>query len=188
MVPTFLLAAVLVFSLLHLMPGDPAAVMLGDTATPEQVQALRVTMGFDKPFYVQFYRWFTGALQGDFGQSIFFHKPVLRVIRDRAEVSLFIAVLSMALTSSPASPSGDLGRLVQQLHRSDQLGGLDAGHVHAHLLPGPQPHAHLFRSCWAGCPARAFPSVVGAGTSGTFGISYFPASRWPRPTPPSSSA
>ena len=74
MVPTFLLASVLVFSLMHLMPGDPAGVMLGDTATPEEVQALRVTMGFDKPIYVQFFRWFTGVLRGDFqlnNQAVF---------------------------------------------------------------------------------------------------------------------
>ena len=68
-IPTFLLASVLVFSLMHLMPGDPAGVMLGDTATPEQVQALRSAMGFDRPIYVQFYRWFAGMLQGDFGNS-----------------------------------------------------------------------------------------------------------------------
>ena len=63
-------------------------------------------MGFDKPIYVQFSRWFTGVLQGDFGQSIFFHKPVLQVIRDRAEVSLFIAVLSMALIIVTGIPIG----------------------------------------------------------------------------------
>ena len=106
MIPTFLLASVLVFSLMHLMPGDPAAVMLGDTATPEQVQVLRETMGFDKPIYVQFSRWFTGVLHGDFGKSIFFHKPVLWVIRERAEVSLFIAVLSMALIVVTGIPIG----------------------------------------------------------------------------------
>src|SRR3974377_1079911 len=89
MVPTFLLASVLVFSFMHMMPGDPAGVMLGDTATPEQVQALREAMGFDRPIPVQFLRWFTGILQGDFGQSIFFHVPVLQVIRERAETSLF---------------------------------------------------------------------------------------------------
>ena len=106
MVPTFLLASVLVFSFMHMMPGDPAAVMLGDTATPEQVQALREVMGFDRPIQVQFLRWFTGILQGDFGQSIFFHVPVLQVIRERAETSLFVAVLSMALIVVVGIPIG----------------------------------------------------------------------------------
>jgi peptide/nickel transport system permease protein len=106
MIPTFLLACVLVFSFMHMMPGDPAGVMLGDTATPEQVQALREAMGFNQPITVQFLRWFTGILKGDFGQSIFFHKPVLRVILERSETSLFIAVLSMALIVVVGVPIG----------------------------------------------------------------------------------
>jgi len=106
MIPTFLLAAVLVFSFMHLMPGDPAGVMLGDSATPEQVQVLREAMGFDKPIYVQFLRWFSGLLRGDLGNSIFFHKPVLKVIWDRAEVSLLVACLSMALIIVIGIPIG----------------------------------------------------------------------------------
>jgi peptide/nickel transport system permease protein len=106
MIPTFLLASVLVFSFMHMMPGDPAGVMLGDTATPEQVQALRVVMGFDRPIPVQFLRWFTGIMKGDFGQSIFFHVPVLQIIRERAETSLFVAILSMALIVIVGIPIG----------------------------------------------------------------------------------
>jgi peptide/nickel transport system permease protein len=106
MVPTFLLASVLIFSFMHMMPGDPAGVMLGDSATPQQVQALREAMGFDRPISVQFVRWFTGILKGDFGESIFFRKPVLRVILERAETSLFIAVLSMALIVVVGIPIG----------------------------------------------------------------------------------
>jgi peptide/nickel transport system permease protein len=106
MIPTFLLASVLVFSFMHMMPGDPAGVMLGDTATPEQVQALREAMGFDRPIYVQFLKWFTGILQGNFGQSIFFHKPVLQIILERSETSLFIAILSMALIVVVGIPIG----------------------------------------------------------------------------------
>ena len=106
MIPTFLLASVLVFSFMHMMPGDPAGVMLGDTATPEQVQALREAMGFDRPIHVQFLKWFTGILQGNFGQSIFFHKPVLQIILERSETSLFIAILSMALIVVVGIPIG----------------------------------------------------------------------------------
>jgi len=106
MIPTFLLACMLVFSFMHLMPGDPAGVMLGDSATPEQVQALREAMGFDKPIHIQFLRWFSAMLQGDLGNSIFFHKPVLQIIWDRAEVSLFIACLSMTLIILIGIPIG----------------------------------------------------------------------------------
>ncbi len=106
MIPTFVLAAALVFSFMHLMPGDPAGVMLGDTATPEQVQALREAMGFDRPIYVQFARWFGGILHGDFGDSIFFHKPVLTLIAERSETSLWIAILSMVLIVVLGVPIG----------------------------------------------------------------------------------
>ena len=97
MIPTFLLAAVLVFLFMHLIPGDPASVMLGDMATVDQVVKLREEMGLNKPLYVQFGIWFTGMLKGDLGRSIFYEKPVLEVIAARAETSIFIAVFSMTI-------------------------------------------------------------------------------------------
>ena len=65
MIPTFLLAAVLVFFFMHLIPGDPASVMLGDMATVDQVEMLREEMGLNKPLYVQFAKWFVGVLKGE---------------------------------------------------------------------------------------------------------------------------
>ncbi len=106
MIPTFVLAAVLVFSFMHLMPGDPAAVMLGDSATEDQVIALRKEMGFDKPIYIQFFKWFSGILKGNLGTSIFFHKPVTEVILARAETSILIAIFSMTLIILVGIPIG----------------------------------------------------------------------------------
>ena len=106
MIPTFVLAAVLVFSFMHLMPGDPAAVMLGDSATEDQVIALRKEMGFDKPIYIQFFKWFSGIFKGDLGRSIFFHKPVAEVILARAETSILIAIFSMTLIILVGIPIG----------------------------------------------------------------------------------
>ena len=106
MIPTFILAAVLVFSFMHLMPGDPAAVMLGDSATEDQVIALRKAMGFDKPIYIQFFKWFSGILKGNLGMSIFFHKPVAEVILARAETSILIAIFSMTLIILVGIPIG----------------------------------------------------------------------------------
>ena len=97
MIPTFLLAAVLVFLSMHLIPGDPASVMLGDMATVDQIEKLREEMGLNKPIYVQFAIWFAGVLKGDLGKSIFFEKPVLQVIAARAETSIFIAAISMTI-------------------------------------------------------------------------------------------
>ena len=97
MIPTFILAAVLVFLSMHLIPGDPASVMLGDMATVDQIEKLREEMGLNKPVYVQFGIWFAGVLKGNLGRSIFFEKPVLQVIAARAETSIFIAAISMTI-------------------------------------------------------------------------------------------
>jgi peptide/nickel transport system permease protein len=97
MIPTFVLAAVLVFLSMHLIPGDPASVMLGDMATVDQIEKLREEMGLNKPVYVQFGIWFAGVLKGNLGRSIFFEKPVLQVIASRAETSIFIATISMMI-------------------------------------------------------------------------------------------
>ena len=108
MIPSLLLASVIVFSFIHLIPGDPAQIMLGDSATPEQVQGLREAMGLDRPLYVQYGKWLSGVIRGDFGNSIFFHRPVLDVILDRAETSVLIAILSMALIIFVGVPIGIL--------------------------------------------------------------------------------
>jgi peptide/nickel transport system permease protein len=95
LIPTLLLASMLVFLFIHLIPGDPAAVLLGDTATPEEIAALTAEMGLDKPIHVQYLYWLGNVLQGDFGTSIFFQKPVLSVIVDGAETSILLALMTM---------------------------------------------------------------------------------------------
>jgi len=97
MVPSLLLASILIFLFMHLMPGDPAAVMLGGSATQTQVEQLQEKMGLNKPLPVQYKEWIFKVFKGDLGTSIFFFKPVLEVIASRAETSIFIAVLSMIL-------------------------------------------------------------------------------------------
>ena len=120
MIPSLFLASVIVFSFIHFIPGDPAQVMLGDQATRERVQQLRESMGLDRPLYVQYAKWIGGVLRGDMGQSIFFHKPVLDVIADRAETSLLIAVFSMILIIVVGVPIGILSA-VRCNSRLDQL-------------------------------------------------------------------
>ena len=94
-IPTVLAASVLVFLFVHLIPGDPAAVLLGDAATPEEVAALSAEMGFDKPLWTQYFLWLGNVLQGDFGTSVFFGEPVLSVIADGAETSILLATMTM---------------------------------------------------------------------------------------------
>ncbi|MBS3788647.1 ABC transporter permease [Candidatus Bipolaricaulota bacterium] len=106
MIPSLLLAAVFVFSFIHLIPGNPAAVMLGTNATAEQVERLRKEMGLDRPIPIQFFEWLKGVFRGDFGDSIFYNKPVLQVIAGRAETSLFLGSISLFLVIGISIPIG----------------------------------------------------------------------------------
>jgi len=88
-------ASVIIFAFIHLIPGDPIYVLLGDTATPDQVDRLRRELGLDEPSVVQYLQWAGHALRGDLGQSIFFQAPVTRVIADGAETSILLATMTM---------------------------------------------------------------------------------------------
>ncbi|MFL5148691.1 MAG: ABC transporter permease, partial [Microvirga sp.] len=71
-IPVMLIVAVLVFLMLRLTPGDPAALIAGDNANTEQVALIRSRLGLDRPMFVQFFIWLGNILQGDFGESFFF--------------------------------------------------------------------------------------------------------------------
>ncbi|HVL70274.1 MAG TPA: ABC transporter permease [Beijerinckiaceae bacterium] len=94
------IVGVFVFLLLHLSPGDPAAIIAGDNATPESIAAIRQRLGLEDPLPVQFLRWATAVLQGDLGISIFSNEPVLKLIGERIEptVSLAATTLVVAVT------------------------------------------------------------------------------------------
>lgn len=88
-------ASVVVFAFIHAIPGDPIYVLLGDTATPDQIDRLRHELGLDEPIVVQYLQWAGHALRGDLGQSIFFRAPVTSVIADGAETSILLASMTM---------------------------------------------------------------------------------------------
>src|SRR5262249_32292957 len=89
--------AVFIFLLLHLSPGDPAAIIVGDNATQAQVDAIRKQLGLDDPLVVQFLRWTGGVLRGDFGTSIFSHEPVNKLIAQRIEPTVSLATTTLLL-------------------------------------------------------------------------------------------
>jgi peptide/nickel transport system permease protein len=91
------LVSILVFLLLRLAPGDPAAVLAGDNATPEQIAQLRVILGLDDALPVQFLRWFSQVLQGNLGVSVYSNEPVLSLIGQRAEATLSITFTTLLL-------------------------------------------------------------------------------------------
>ncbi|KNZ30729.1 MAG: peptide ABC transporter [Methylibium sp. NZG] len=92
-----LLVSLLVFMLLYLTPGDPAAVLAGDNATPEQIATLRASMGLDDSAPVQFWRWLSQVVQGNLGVSIFSNEPVVHLMAQRAEATLSLALATMTI-------------------------------------------------------------------------------------------
>ncbi|MGF9799697.1 hypothetical protein [Brevibacillus agri] len=82
LVPVLLVVAVVDFILIHLTPGDPAAVILGSQATEEELAKLREQLGLNLPIYIRFGQWIAGVLQGDLGWSIFMNMPVTQAIRE----------------------------------------------------------------------------------------------------------
>lgn len=95
--PTIFVPLILVFFLLRLAPGDPAAQILGDNATPEQITALRQQLGLDQPLPVQFLLWLKGLFTLQLGNSLFFNKPVLELIPSYAAVTLQVTVLALLI-------------------------------------------------------------------------------------------
>ena len=90
-IPVLLVVAVMVFLLLRLTPGDPAAIIAGDSATTEQIEQIREGLGLDRPIPVQFGIWFAHVLRGDLGESFFFKKTVAELIAQRLEPTLALA-------------------------------------------------------------------------------------------------
>lgn len=95
--PTIFVPLILVFLLLRLSPGDPAGMMLGDQATPEQIAALRAELGLDQPIWTQFIIWLKDILTLNLGDSIFFRKPVMEVIPPYAAVTIQLAAVGLVL-------------------------------------------------------------------------------------------
>ena len=93
--PTLLAASFLIFVFIRLIPGDPAAIMLGDQATPGEVAALRAAMGLEDSLASQYVRWLSAVVRGDLGDSIFFQVSVLELITDGLETSILLALITM---------------------------------------------------------------------------------------------
>ena len=107
-IPVMLVVAFFVFSLLYIAPGDPAAVIAGDQASPADVEKIRASLGLDRPFLVRFSEWFFKLLQGDLGTSMFTGMPVIELIGQRVEPTLSLMLLTVILAVSIAVPIGVL--------------------------------------------------------------------------------
>jgi peptide/nickel transport system permease protein len=104
--PVLALVAVFVFLMLRLTPGDPAAIIAGDNATPAQIAAIRDQLGLSQPIPVQFMIWAGKLLRGDLGQSFFFKAEVSELIGQRVGPTLALATVTMIITVLVAVPLG----------------------------------------------------------------------------------
>lgn len=105
-IPVMAVVAVIVFLLLRLSPGDPAVIIAGDSASTEDIENIRRALGLDQPLLQQFFHWIWRMLHGDFGTSIFTGMPVLKLIMQRVEPTLWLAVLTMSFAIVFALPMG----------------------------------------------------------------------------------
>src|SRR5258708_445843 len=104
LIPICLGLAALIFVLIHLVPGDPARVLLGPRATPDQLARLHAYWHLDDPLWSQFYFFIVRLLHGDLGTSIYYQTPVLDLLAGRMPVTLALAFCSMSLSVAVALP------------------------------------------------------------------------------------
>src|SRR4030095_9719113 len=107
-IPVMVVVALFVFSLLFIAPGDPAAVIAGDQATPQDVERIRQSLGLDRPFLVQFSDWAWRLLHFDLGRSIFTNLPVTTMIAQRIEPTMSLMIITLLLSIVVAVPIGVL--------------------------------------------------------------------------------
>jgi peptide/nickel transport system permease protein len=119
-IPVMAVVALFVFALLYLSPGDPAAIIAGDTATVEDIVRIRAKLGLDQPVYIQFGSWVWRLIQGDLGISIFTNLPVSKLIEQRLEPTAALTIATLIVSILAAIPMGILaawkaGSLIDRL-------------------------------------------------------------------------
>lgn len=182
-IPLVLIVATLVFVLARVVPGDPAALILGDQASAADVARVRAQMGLDRPLAVQYVRWLAAAARGDLGQSYYLQEPVVRAIVERIEPTFLLATLGAALAIALGVGLGIVAALrrntlVDRAVMMVALAGLSVPSfllglllilvfaVHLHLLPS-SGYAPL-EDGWGGTlRTLAMPAVtIGVGGAG----------------------
>src|SRR5262249_23449379 len=103
-IPVMGVVALIVFLLLRLTPPDPSAVLAADNATPAHLERIRVSPGLNEPLYVQFFTWVNQLLHGNLGVSLISNVPVLKMIGQRVEPSISIALSTIILAVVVAVP------------------------------------------------------------------------------------
>ena len=108
LIPVAVVVATVAFVLIHIAPGDPASIIAGPDASPDDVARLQRQLGLDAPFHVQLFRWYGRLARGDLGQSIFLRRPVLEAIVDRAEPTILLTTYAIIIAVLFGVPAGVL--------------------------------------------------------------------------------
>lgn len=106
LIPVLFIVSVVIFLLIHLVPGDPAAAMLGDKATPAQIEALRHTLGLDQPLVIQYVIWVRDIFRGDLGTSLFMDGTMLEIIGSHMIPTLQQTIVAVAFAALVGVPLG----------------------------------------------------------------------------------
>src|ERR1700744_1455748 len=104
--PTLFFVSILIFSLQHLLPGDPALVMAGEERDPAVIEQIRQQYRLDRPILVQYFYWVKGVLAGDFGESLRNKEPVLKLIAEKLPVTLQLASMAIVIALLIGIPAG----------------------------------------------------------------------------------
>ena len=131
--PVLFIVAVIVFLILRLTPGDPAAVIAGNSASVEDIIRIRKSLGLEEPLLTQFFIWIKGVVTGDLGHSFYFRLPVTELIAQRLEPSAMLALMTILMSVSIAVP---LGVLAAWKHGSWFDRGLMGFSVFGFSIPG----------------------------------------------------
>lgn len=108
LIPTLFVVSVVIFSIIHMTPGDPAAMILGDKADAADVAALRESMGLNDPIPVQYMNWVGRVFHGDLGKSVFIDKPMTEILKDYMGPTVSLTLYAMLLSTVIAIPLGVL--------------------------------------------------------------------------------
>lgn len=108
LIPVLFIVSIVIFMIIHLTPGDPAAMLLGEEASEEQIQELRTELGLDLPIVTQYGHWILNALQGDLGTSYFMKQPVLDAILSHLAPTVSVAIMAAIISLFISIPIGIL--------------------------------------------------------------------------------
>lgn len=106
MIPAIFVVSVVIFMIIHLTPGDPAAVMLGDQADPEAIEALRESLGLNDPLPLQYLRWVSDVLHGNLGQSLYSDQTMIQMLVDHMGPTFSLTLYALAISLTVAVPLG----------------------------------------------------------------------------------